>query len=95
MKQSQQSANRRRHERTLLSVKIKLISASNKEYILESGNISDSGAYVFNMDHCDLQVGEVVRIQIIGLEGGDDSSPLVAAKVVRTDTQGLGLEFVE
>lgn len=81
----------RRHIRTNLRTRIKLIHPSCGELIVHTGDLSDGGVYI----HADGQqlpeMGERVQVQVQDLP---IEAPLIEAKIVRADAEGVGLEFV-
>jgi len=82
--------NKRRHVRIELPAKVKIIHPDIGEVVLNTRDVSDSGVYVI----CDnpelLPVGSVVTMQVIS---DDMDMPVVGAKIVRNDSEGIGMEF--
>ena len=60
---------------------------------LQTGDISDGGAYVYTGEHPIPAVGEIVSVQVQGM--GQGEAPEVKMKVVRSDKHGIGLAFVD
>ncbi|MFT5693533.1 MAG: hypothetical protein ACI92E_002875 [Oceanicoccus sp.] len=86
------SENKRIAVRTPLRAGVKLSHPAVGELELTTGNISDTGAYIFTGENRLPLIGEVVSVQVTGM-GGEDA-PLVKMRVVRSDSEGIGLEFV-
>lgn len=55
-------------------------------------DISDQGAFVFTEQSTSPDVNERVHLKVIGLPG-EEASP-VESEVVRVETEGIGLKFV-
>lgn len=85
--------NKRIAVRTPLRAGVKLSHPNVGELELYTGNISDTGAYILIDENRPPLIGEVVSVQVTGM-GGEDA-PLVKMRVVRSDSKGIGLEFVE
>lgn len=84
-------ANMRRYVRTNMRTLIKLIHPACGEVIVHTGDLSDGGVYI-HADGLQLpEVGERVQVQVQGLPV---EAPLIEAKIVRSDENGIGLEFV-
>jgi hypothetical protein len=59
---------------------------------LQTGDISDGGAYIITKGEAELKLGEIVTVQVQGMGSGE--APLVKMRIVRADKGGVGLEFV-
>jgi hypothetical protein len=59
---------------------------------LQTGDISDGGAYILTNGEAELNMGEIVTVQVQGMGSGE--APLVKMRIVRMDKNGVGLEFV-
>ena len=81
---------RRTDLRTKISAKVKFTHNSVGSVLLESGDISDGGVFVFNGDIQPPPVGEKVTLQMTGLPM---EAPIVPMKVVRHTKDGMGLQF--
>ncbi len=88
---SPNAQNGRRHVRTKLRTRIKLIHPSVGEIIVHTGDLSDSGVFISAEDIQLPEVGETVHIQVQDLPV---EAPVIEAKIVRTNLEGIGLEFV-
>jgi len=82
---------KRKHIRTAFSAEVRFIHASTGELTLTMRDISDGGVFLFSRDLADLPLGEVVQIQALDI----DDAPLLNAVIVRRETAGIGLQFVE
>lgn len=85
-------ANMRRHVRTNLRTRIKIIHPSFGEVIVHSGDLSDGGVYLISDGQELPPVGEQVQIQVQDLP---IEAPIIDAQIVRSDAEGVGLEFVD
>ena len=65
--------------------------ASTGELTLTMRDMSDGGVFLFSGDSIDLQPGETVQIQALDIE----DAPLLKAVIVRRESAGIGLQFVE
>ena len=84
--------NRRQHIRTKLRTKIKLTHPEQEDSIWSTGDISDGGVYLLAEGKTLPNLGDVVKIQVQNLPV---EAPVVEARVVRVDSEGIGLEFVD
>lgn len=86
--------NQRIHVRNKLRAEVKLSHPQVGDLKLHTRDISESGAYVF-AEGSDLPaVGEIVEVQVQGL-GGGVPGPVVSMQIVRFDSEGIGLKFLE
>lgn len=83
--------NRRQHIRTKLRTKIKLMHPELGDSIWSTGDISDGGVFLIADGKALPAMGDVVKIQVQNLPV---EAPVVEARVVRVDSEGIGLEFV-
>lgn len=84
-------ANLRRHVRTNLRTRIKLIHPDCGELIVHTGDLSDGGVYIHGDGQHLPGIGERVQVQVQDLPM---EAPLIEAKIVREDADGIGLEFI-
>jgi len=84
-------SEKRKHIRTAFSANVKFMHASVGELDLKMRDMSDGGVFLFSSDLADLPLGEVVQIQALDIE----DAPLLNAIIVRRETDGIGLQFVE
>jgi c-di-GMP-binding flagellar brake protein YcgR len=82
---------KRKHVRTAFSAYVKFMHASVGELKLKMRDMSDGGVFLFSTDLADLPLGEAVQIQALDIE----DAPLLNAIIVRRETVGIGLRFVE
>lgn len=82
---------KRKHIRTAFSANVKFMHASVGELDLKMRDMSDGGVFLFSTGLADLPLGEVVQIQALDIE----EAPLLNAIIVRRETNGIGLQFVE
>ncbi len=88
---SAQLKNGRRHVRTTLRSRIKLIHPLVGEIILHTNDLSDSGVFVVAEGQELPRLGETVHIQVQDLPV---EAPIIEAKIVRRTDIGAGLEFI-
>lgn len=84
------SENRRQDLRTKVEAKVKFHHESVGSVILNSGDISDGGVFLYSGDITPPALGEKVTVQMIGLPM---ESPIVPMKIVRLTNDGMGLKF--
>lgn len=84
--------NNRKTVRTKLRAEVKLSHPDVGDLKLHTGDISDGGAYIFSEGNKIPEVGEVVKVQVQGIGGGE--APIVKMRIVRLDKSGMGLEFI-
>lgn len=85
--------NRRVYVRTRLTMVVKLTHPVMGEYLLNTGDISDGGAYVYEKDTPLPDIGEIVDIQVQGLPDG--VAPVVKMRVRRKDKTGIGMSYLD
>jgi len=88
------SRDQRRHPRVNLKIEVELIAPELGTVTLQSGNLSDSGLYLCADQSMPLQIGSEVSVRLKQALG-DGEAPLVKARVVRIEDQGIGLQFAE
>lgn len=84
--------NKREHTRHPVVVDIRIAHPELGERVVKTRDISDGGVFLLVEPNEMPPVGAVVQGQVQG-EAGD--LPVVSMKIVRTEKEGLGLEFVE
>lgn len=82
----------RRHKRSTMRAKLKMKHNELGELVVFTGNLSDSGVFVNLIANDKPVVGDIVSIQLQDLPV---EAPVIPARVVRLDSEGFGLEFVE
>ena len=80
---------KRQSVRTPFTATVKLTHIDSGEYILRTGNISDTGIYVLSEGKDVPAVGDEVVVQVQGMPGPD--APILKMRVVREDKEGIGL----
>jgi len=84
--------NKRRHSRVPLNVEVKISHPDIGELIVKTRNLSDGGLFIVADPTAMPPIGEIVQGQVQA-ESGD--FPVVSMKIVRTEDDGLGLQFIE
>lgn len=90
MKKSPTGEERRVDLRTKLKAKVKFSHPSVGSVLLDSGDISDGGVFVYNGDIHAPAIGEKVTLQMTGLPM---EAPIVPMTIVRHTPDGMGLQF--
>ena len=83
----------RKSVRTPFTAVVKLTHMESGEFILRTGNISDTGIYVLSEGKEVPAVGQEVAVQVQGLPGPD--APVLNMRVVREDKEGIGLAHLD
>lgn len=86
------SEDKRRHVRTPIACRIKILHESFGERLLRTRDISDGGVFVAIEDGELPPVGTIVQGQVQGLM---EDAPVLDMEVVRVEPEGIGLRFVE
>ncbi len=84
--------DKREHIRHPLAVEVKISHPDIGELIVKTKNISDGGLFILVEPAEMPPIGEIVQGQVLG-EAED--LPIVSMKIVRTESDGLGLQFIE
>lgn len=85
--------NQRGNPRTPLKVKLKLDHPLHGEMMVTTRDISDCGVYILlDQAHSLLKVGEQVQGQVQGLPM---EAPILRMEVIRVETLGVGLRFIQ
>lgn len=85
-------SDQRRHVRTPLSCRIKIMHESVGELTVKTRDISDGGVFVVLEPEHVPPIGTVVTGQVQGLVG---DAPVLTMEVVRVEPTGVGLRFVD
>ena len=85
------SREKRRHIRTPLQCKIKIVHDSVGELVVKTRDISDGGVFVVLEPDQVPPIGTHVTGQVQGLM---DDAPILEMEVVRVEPAGVGLRFV-
>jgi hypothetical protein len=88
------SREQRRHPRFNIQMEVELITPELGALTLQSGNLSNSGLFLCADQSMPLQVGSEVCVRLKQALG-DGEPPLVKARVVRIEEQGIGIQFSE
>lgn len=88
------SRDQRRHPRINIQVEVELIVPELGALTLQSGNLSNSGLFLCADQSMPLQIGSEVCVRLKEALG-DGEPPLVKARVVRIEEQGIGIQFEE
>ena len=81
---------RRTDLRTKVKAKVKFTHSSVGSVLLDSGDISEGGVFVYNGDITPPAIGEKVTLQMTGLPM---EAPIVPMIIVRHTHNGMGLQF--
>ncbi len=84
--------DKREHLRHPLAVEVRISHPDIGELIVKTKNISDGGLFILVEPAEMPPIGEIVQGQVLGEV---DDLPIVTMKIVRTEEDGLGLQFVE
>lgn len=82
---------RRNHIRTAFRAHVKLMHPVAGDCEVEMRDLSDGGVFLFTANRDDYPVGEVVKIQSLDIE----DAPVLSARVMRHEADGIGLMFIE
>jgi c-di-GMP-binding flagellar brake protein YcgR len=83
--------DKRRHIRTSLACRIKIIHESMGEVIVKTRDISDGGVFVVLNEDQVPPIGTQLTGQVQGLM---DDAPILEMEVVRVESTGVGLRFI-
>ncbi len=84
--------DKREHLRHPLTVEVKISHPDIGELIVKTKNISDGGLFILVEPAEMPPIGEIVQGQVLGEV---DDLPIVTMKIVRTEEDGMGLQFIE
>ena len=85
-------SDKRIHFRTPLACRIKIICPVNGEMMVKTRDISDGGVFVALGGEQVPPMGTIVTGQVQGLM---DDAPILEMEVVRVESEGIGLQFVD
>jgi len=89
------TSENRKHLRIGLVVEIELTLPGNEPIDVRTRNISDGGLYII-LDNIELPaIGTEVKVRLKNQLGDGEEPPLNHALVVRHETDGMGLQFLE
>ena len=83
---------KRRHIRTNFTARVKLMHPDLGEKSYETRDIAHGGLFVCVSEQLDLPIGTEVTVQDAEIM---EDPPLVKAKIVRVDRDGIALMFIE
>ncbi len=86
------SEDKRRHVRTPIVCRIRIVHPRFGEMMVKTRDISDGGVFVVLDDAPALPVGDIVQGQVQGLVA---DAPVLDMEVVRVEPTGVGLKFVQ
>ncbi len=86
------SKEKRKHIRTPFACRIKIVHDSIGELVVKTRDISDGGVFIVLEPEQIPPVGTVVAGQVQGLM---DDAPILQMEVVRVESVGVGLRFVQ
>jgi PilZ domain len=89
------SSEQRKHLRIGLIVDIELTLPGQDNITVRTKNISDGGLFLV-LDNVELPpMGTEVQVRLKNQLGDGDEPPVNRAMVVRAESNGIGLEFME
>ena len=86
------SDNRRRHPRYPINADVLVRHPDIGEKIVKTRNVSDGGVFLITEPTAMPAIGEIVFGQVQGMI---DNPPLIKMEIVRTEFDGIGLQFIE
>ncbi|HLT14762.1 MAG TPA: PilZ domain-containing protein [Marinobacter sp.] len=85
------ASDRREHNRTAMSAKVKVVHQQWGEFVFSTRDISDGGVFiVLGEESFDPSIGDKVTVQVQGLP---IPAPVLEMLVVRRTVDGFGLQF--
>ena len=84
-------SDKRQHERIALRAHLKLVHPVIGEHEVEMRDMSNGGVFLLATNKHEFPIGTVVQVQALNIE----DAPVISAMVVRHDTNGIGLKFIE
>ncbi len=85
--------NKRKESRLPIQLDVELLSDDNQERSLQTRDLSNGGVYLEKGMNNLPPEGTIVHIRIKN-NLGDGDPPLVKARVIRVDNDGLALAFI-
>jgi len=83
------SIEKRQHERTALSVDVRLSHESFGEIDAKTRDLSDGGVYVWTEGILLPPAGSVIQVQVQGIP----DAAIVPMKIMRKESEGAGLMY--
>ena len=84
---------RRKHVRSELKVAIRVTHPKHGQFILQTDNFSDGGAYIYCPESLEIMVGDEITAQVLSM--GEGEPPIIKLRVVRRDKTGFGSTFID
>ena len=84
--------DKRKHERLPLSAKVKITHPAIGSVMVWTKDLSDGGVYLITNDIELPPIGSVVEGQV---QGSMESPPVIKMKIVRVESDGVGLQFCD
>ncbi len=81
---------KRQHVRTTVSASVKLMHPSFGSLRFKTRDMSHGGLFLMTGGQVDLPVGTEVSVQALDMF---EEAPIVKAKIVRIESQGIALQF--
>jgi len=89
------SVENRKHIRIGLIVEIELMLSEQESIVVRTRNISDGGLYLI-IDDIELpEIDTIVKVRLKNKLGDGEKPPINEARVVRHESDGVGLVFLE
>lgn len=89
------ASENRKHLRIGLVVEIELTLPDKEAFDVRTRNISDGGLYII-LDDIELPpIGTEVKVRLKNQLGDGEEPPINRALVVRHESDGMGLQFLE
>lgn len=85
--------NKRRYPRTRLRAEVKLKHPEVGELSSHTRDISEGGAFVVTENLLTPRIDDIIEVQVQGLPG--EPAPVVPMRVVRIDSDGVALAFLQ
>jgi len=82
----------RRHERTKMRAKIKLIHPAVGEVLVFCADLSDGGLFILQGEYVLPDIGAIVQLQV---QDVPVEAPILTAKIVRRTNDGVGVMFLD
>lgn len=86
--------NKRSNFRYPIVVPIRLVDEHGNENEAISGNVSDCGLYITMTAGDRPDLNSIVQVQIMTPLGDGSEAPVNRARVMRSDEEGVGLQFL-
>jgi hypothetical protein len=89
---SAREADKRIHQRTLLTSQLRITHASFGSIVVKTKDISEGGVYILTEKVSMPPEGTILEGQI---HDGIEGRPIVRMEVVRLEANGIGLKFLD